>query len=241
MKRYKVTVDYIEPFADERHDVSCIHCGAPKDGRQFTRDHVPTKSLLDRPLPENLPTFDICGECNNKLSRDEEYLKLLLTCIFQGTCEPDELKDEKAARALARNGALLSEFRRARTEYRTLGGDTRVTWRPDQARVIPPLIKNARGHFVYELAEREDGEPLRVGVAPLQSLDEATRVAFEAVHIGDGWPEVGSRMMTRLIGGADFSGGWIIVQPGVYRYAIHQYSTVRIVIREYLAFEAIWD
>lgn len=75
----------------------------------------------------------------------------------------------------------------------------------------------------------------------METLNDDTRAAFEAVHIGDAWPEVGSRMFTRLVGGADLSGGWIVVQPGVYRYAIHQYSTVRIVIREYLAFEAVWN
>ncbi len=230
-------VEYIEPFADFRHALTCIHCGAPKDGRPFTRDHLPTKSLLDRPLPTDLPTLDICGPCNNELSRDEEYLKVLLACIFAGTCEPDELQDAKVARALGRNGPLLAAMRDARNSDQ-LG---RVTWRPDFDRLLPPLIKNARGHFAYELEERPEGDPTVANAASLQCLESSARAAFETVSIGSAWPEIGSRMMDRLVSGRDFLDGWIVVKPSVYRYAIHEYSAVRIVIREYLAFEAIWS
>ena len=233
-------MEYIEPFSDFRHDLNCVQCGAPKDGRPFTRDHLPTKSLLDRPFPSDLPTLDTCGECNNRLSRDEEYLKVLLACIFGDTCEPDKLSDEKVGRALSRNGSLLAEMRKARKTYRTMGGENRVLWQPDVARLVSPLLKNARGHFAYELAEHPEGDPSAIGVSPLQNLDQETREAFETVSIGAGWPEVGSRMMDRLASGRDLSSGWIVVQPSVYRYAIHEYQAVRIVVREYLAFEAFW-
>lgn len=235
-------MDYIHPCSDTRHDAWCIHCGKAKDeSTAFTRDHLPTKSLLDQSLPKNLPTLDICGQCNNSLSQDEEYLRLILTCVLEGTCEPDELQDQKAARALRRNGQLLEQLRSAKTEYQTLGGQQQVVWQPDESRLLPPLIKNARGHFKYELAERAEGDPSSAVAIPLISLEADARSAFEAVSIGNGWPEVGSRMMNRMITGIGLSDGWIVVQPGVYRYAIHEYSAVRIVIREYLAFEAVWN
>ena len=121
-----------------------------------------------------------------------------------------------------------------------MGGENRVLWQPDVARLVSPLLKNARGHFAYELAEHPEGDPSAIGVSPLQNLDQETREAFETVSIGAGWPEVGSRMMDRLVSGRDLSSGWIVVQPSVYRYAIHEYQAVRIVVREYLAFEAFW-
>ena len=238
---YRFAVEYIEPFSDVRHDLTCAQCGAPKDGRPFTRDHLPTKSLLDRPLPDDVPTLDICAPCNNVISRDEEYLKVLLSCVFEGTCEPGDLQDEKVSRALARNAPLREELRQARKAYDTFGGNERVIWQPNLERLLPPLIKNAKGHFAYELAERLSSDPAKAAAALLQNFDEETRAAFETVSIGSAWPEVGSRMMDRLISGRDLAGGWIVVQPDVYRYAIHEYSAVRIVIREYLAFEAIWD
>lgn len=233
-------MEYIESYADNRHKAWCIHCGTAKTGR-FTRDHIPSKSLLDSPLPDNTPTFSICPDCNNDLSQDEEYLKIVLTCILEGTCEPQELKDKSVARALLRNAPLLEDIRRVRRQYDTLGGERRVIWQPSIERLLPPLIKNARGHFIYELGERAEGDPIKAGMAPLDSLDAEGRAAFETVSLGQVWPEVGSRMMTRMAAGTGLTNGWVVVQPSVYRYAIHELRSVRIVLREYLAFEAIWD
>jgi hypothetical protein len=56
------------------------------------------------------------------------------------------------------------------------------------------------------------------------------------------WPEVGSRMMTRVMTGQDLSDGWVIVQQGVYRYAIVQEGVmfVKMVLFEYLAAQVFW-
>ena len=57
------------------------------------------------------------------------------------------------------------------------------------------------------------------------------------------WPEVGSRIMTRILTGEDFNNGWIVVQEGVYRYAVSYADQilVKIVISEYLAAEVCWS
>lgn len=90
--------------------------------------------------------------------------------------------------------------------------------------------------------------PTHVGVAPLETLDKIQREEFEGLAAGNevelaNWPEVGSRMMTRLLTGQNLSGPWVIVQEGVYRYSILQqgFFLVRIVIEEYLAAEILWD
>ena len=234
-------VKNLDQFSDLRHRGWCIHCGTAKGSCSFTRDHVPSKSLLDRPFPEELPVLDICGPCNNKFSADEEYLKILLACVFEGTCEPAELQDEKVGRALARNATLLADIRQARSEIEALDGKREIIWKPDYERLAPPLLKNAKGHYFYEMGEPIEGDPMQMGIAPLQTLDSKIRSNFEAASIGPGWPEVGSRMMNRLLSGVDMEGGWVVVQPDVYRFAIHEHRAVRIVIREYLAFEAVWE
>jgi hypothetical protein len=89
---------------------------------------------------------------------------------------------------------MLAELRNTRREYET---DRQVIWQPNLARLLPPLIKNAQGHLIYELGERTDRCPASAVVCALQSLDEGARAAFEAVSIGAAWPEVGSRMMFR--------------------------------------------
>ena len=50
--------------------------------------------------------------------------------------------------------------------------------------------------------------------------------------------------MQRMAIGDLKPGGWVEVQPGTYRYAVHQLPEqvlVRIVLREYLAAEVSWD
>jgi len=58
------------------------------------------------------------------------------------------------------------------------------------------------------------------------------------------WPEVGSRMMQRLVTGTDLKAdGWIEVQPGRYRFhaSVENGVDVRIVIHEYLACHIQWE
>ena len=61
----------------------CIYCGKPAE----TREHVPSKSLLIEPFPENLPTIPACFECNNGFSADEEYfvcfLEILKSIVYE--------------------------------------------------------------------------------------------------------------------------------------------------------------
>jgi hypothetical protein len=81
-----------------------------------------------------------------------------MTCVFKGTYEPDEVAGPKVARASMRNGRLAAELRQAKRQYDSFGGD-RVTVRdPDFARIVPPLVKNAKGHFYFEMGQAPEGE-----------------------------------------------------------------------------------
>src|SRR5690606_35418047 len=98
-----------------------------------------------------------------------------------------------------------------------------LVWMPETERVNRVIVKNARGHAFYEYGEPMLREPDEVWAAPLESLTAAQQDAFENIQ-GDGmlagWPEVGSRMMTRVMTGQDLRDGWVIVQDGVYRYGV---------------------
>ena len=86
-------------------------------------------------------------------------------------------------------------------------------------------------------------EPEHVFAIPLMTMTEAERHEFENVQESFGaWPEVGSRMMTRLLAGQDMSNGWVVVQDGVYRYRVEQTDglIIRTVLREYLGTEVYW-
>ena len=75
-------MERIEEFVDERQKSWCIHCGASIGGVETNEDHVPSRALLLKPYPANLPVVRVCTTCNNGFSMDEEYLFLFLRCVL---------------------------------------------------------------------------------------------------------------------------------------------------------------
>lgn len=88
-------------------------------------------------------------------------------------------------------------------------------------------------------------KPSSVWIGPLEHMKSEDRDRFESGWGGTSmWPEVGSRMMTRLMTGQDLDqNGWVIVQENVYRYLTLQLGliTVRTVLYNYLATEVTWE
>ena len=236
-------MNQIEEFVDDRQKGWCIHCGEWIAGLETNRDHVPSKCLLHEPHPANLPVVDVCKACNKGFSLDEEYVCAFLGSVLVGSTDPDRQRNPKAARILGRNPKLRARIDRAKTEYQTLGGETRSVWRPESDRFNRVALKNARGHAFYEYGEPMLNEPEYVQSVPLASMTREQRAEFESMDFGSGWPEVGSRTLTRVMTGQDLSGAWIIVQEGVYRYAVAQAGLmlVRTVLFEYLATEVYWE
>jgi hypothetical protein len=226
-------------YGDDRNKGFCVHCGGAGD----TKDHVPSKVLLDEPLPANVSVSPACLDCNNGLSIDEEYLACLLDCIVAGDVDPDKVGRPKIARILRSNGALADRLRRAR---RLVG--VRVMWDFEEERVRNVLLKLARGHAAYELNEPRLEEPDVFYFRPLCTMSASEVEDFEGeldagpVAVS---PEVGSRAMQRLLvaGPEVFEEGWLVVQDGRYRYRTSQYAglRVRMVLREYLACEVTWE
>ena len=80
-------------------------------------------------------------------------------------------------------------------------------------------------------------------IMPILAMTPAERAEFEDIPSNGLWPEVGSRMMTRVMTGQDLEGPWIVVQEGSYRFAVTQADggvLVRSIISEYLATEVCW-
>ena len=214
-------------------------------GVDTSEDHVPSRALLMKPHPANLPVVRICSTCNKGFSADEEYLFLFLRCVLAGTTDPDEHNDARVARALRRHKKLRARIERSKSDYPTMGGGILRVWRPETERVNSVVIKNARGHVFYEYGEPMLTEPENVWICPLEYMSEAERESFENddAHMLTVWPEMGSRMMTRIMTGQDLSGGWVVVQEGVYRYSLNQCGTIRVrsILHEYLATEVYWS
>ncbi len=227
-------------FVDERLTGMCVYCGAEPD----TRDHVPSKVLLDKPYPPQLPVVGACNSCNASFSLDEQYLACFIECVVCGTVDDADLQRPNVKRILAENPRLRDRIDSSRKK----DGGGNPTWQPEIDRVRKIVLKLAQGHAAYELYPVLE-EPLEVSFVPLPTLGKGERTAFEDVSydgIGS-WPEIGSRSFLRAAGKNPDqfvqSGDWIIVQPNLYRYAVIETGGmhVRIVLSEYLACEVIWE
>jgi len=225
-------------FVDERLQGICVYCGTVPN----TRDHCPSKVLLDAPYPENLPVVEACVKCNQSFSLDEQYLACFLECAMCGSTDPDALQRKSIQRILKENPPLAAEIQSSMT----LNDDGIKVWHPDMERVIKVLLKLARGHLHYELSVQERDSPASVEVFPLSLLEPEQRKFFECPDPGplDVWPELGSRAFLRACASGElFDDGWQCVQKGCYRYLVGQSDGVfaHIVIGEYLGCRIVWS
>lgn len=240
-------MEQLKNFADSRLIDGCIYCGGLPD----TREHVPSRSLLDAPLPENLPVVGACRKCNNAFSSDEEYFACILETVLRGSTEA--VQRPLVAEIFRRSPAL-----RARIEAARQDRDGQVIFSIEIDRVKAVLLKLARGHAAYELSAVRRQEPSEFAWGPLALLSDEQREFIEEVHVPDFYPEVGSRAMQRMVVAqltfaapdgveqqhdALLVHDWLEVQEGRYRYLAYEDHSgvhVKIVIDEYLYCYANW-
>jgi hypothetical protein len=237
-------MEEIAEFSDHRHKGWCVHCGNSILAASKNWDHVPSKVLLDRPLPLHTPQIEVCISCNTGFSLDEEYFAAFLSCVLSGSSTPDAQADPRMQRALARNPSLVARLEASKQVSTDRFDKEQIVWCPETERINNVVVKNARGHAFFEFGEPMLEKPGRVWAMPLASLSDLQRAEFENLDASFAmWPEVGSRMMTRVLTGQDLMNGWINVQTDVYRYSVIQEGglLVRTVIRNYLATEVIWE
>jgi hypothetical protein len=194
---------------------------------------------LDEPYPENLAVVGACSLCNVSFSEDEEYFACLLSCVITGSTDPERMPRAKIKRILEVKPAL-----RARIEQSRSVSEGKISYAPEGARVLNVVTKFAQGHAMYELHELCSRAPdgISIDCLPLMGVDQ--RFDFENPPREAVWPEVGSRMMQRLMTGDDIAdNGWIEVQPERYRFHVSADGRieVRIMIHEYLACRVFWE
>lgn len=242
------TMDQLNNYADNRLIRGCIYCGGSAD----TRDHVPSKCLLERPYPENLPVVGCCDSCNQDFSKDEQYLVCLIESVLCGSTDPEKIRRPSVARIMQNLPSLRQRIENSRTEV-----DGQTAFIPETERIYNVMLKLARGHAAFELSQPCSTKPDHFWFGALSALSQESREAFDSVHFQQIFGEVGSRNMQRLMvvqmmqpseNGEQQNVGmafndWVDVQDDQYRYiAIDDMGLViiRIVIAEYFACEVAW-
>jgi len=226
-------VEQVQNYGDVRQTAFCAYCGGPTE----TRDHVPSKVLLDEPYPTNLPVVPACQKCNQGFSQDEEYFACLLGCVLAGSADAYCIERKKIRKILERKPALASRLSQACQEV-----NGRPFFNVETERVMNVALKLARGHAAFELNEPQLDNPSNLDILPFTFMTSGVRRDFEAPPDSSIWPEVGSRAMQRLVVNEPGTSSWIIVQPGKYRYltSVGNGVVVRIVFSEYLACQVAW-
>ena len=243
-------MDNLKDLADARLIVGCAYCDRQSAA---TRDHVPSKVLLDRPFPANLPVVPACPECNESFAPDEEYLACFLESVLSGTTCPNDVERETVARIYERRPKLRQLIEGAkRTE------EDRTLFLADEARVANVVLKLARGHSAFELSRTMTGPPTHFVCLPIYAMSEEQREHFDAPYVFDLLDEIGSRSTQRTMAletilqsedGEErklsaYMVDWVTVQEGRYRYLATVgpgFVSVRIVLSEYLACEVGWN
>lgn len=238
----------LKDFADSRLINGCIYCGRPAE----TRDHVPSRILLEPPYPENLPVVGCCEQCNQGFSKDEEYVVCLLEAVFAGSADPERIRRPSVARSLRRSPGLQARIEAAKRRV-----DGRIEFAVETDRIKNVMLKLARGHAAFELSQLGREAPDYFWCGPLASMSPDMRESFDTAHVQQMFGEVGSRGLQRMLvtqvvlrsqTGEESRVGlvvndWVDVQDGYYRYlAIDDIAglVIRIVVTEYLACVVAW-
>lgn len=202
----------LDDCSDDGNQGLCIHCGEVLAKEDISREHAPTRGLLDHLLPDNLPVVHARQGCNNGFSDDEAHLVARIACVLTGSTELDRDGFRVAAGILDHSAELKARTERTRRVQLTLWGDPEVEWTAELDRVASVVVKNARCHALYELGEPLRFAPKHVGFSPLCLMSDDRRDRFElTVSEGALWPEVGGRAMQRMAMG-DLDRGWVTVQ-----------------------------
>ena len=233
-------------FTDERlKNGLCIHCETQLANTLCNKDHVPSKTLLKKPYPDDLSVVIICKECNDNFSKDEEYTSAFLSAVLSGSTDPDLQNLKTGQRVFAENKKLRARIEKSKVEYETLSGQSNLVWRPEFERIENVVVKNSRGHVYFELGEPIMEKPDFVSLTPIPSMSESQKADFFGdLHNSSCWGEVGSVWMNRLVFDTDWDEyGFLEVQPNVYCFQINTGSgiSVKTVLHNYLATEVIWS
>ncbi len=224
-------------FIDERLLGYCVYCG----DKPTTRDHVPSKVLLDEPYPNDLPVVPACKKCNNDFSKDELYLACFIECVITGSTDPSSIQRVKIRRILERNPTLSARI----LTSQITNSDGNLLWFPEEQRIRNIVLKLARGHAAYELNEPQLDEPEHLNFMPILYMTKEQFELFNTPLVESGYPEIGSRKFCQLFVTDNQiinSSSWEVIQQGRYKYLV-SYSgqiIVRMVLSEYLACEVIW-
>ncbi len=203
----------IKTFSDSRLDAQCAYCGEFPN----TRDHVPSKILLEKPYPENLPVVPSCLKCNNGFSLDEEYFACTIECLIHGTTDVDKLSRKNIVKILKRKTKLK---KRLDDSFFIENGKT--FFKIEVKRIENVILKLAYGHAKFENSTIQYEKPKQISYMPIDYMTDKEYNTFYKITELQKSPEIGSRATQNIHisqNGIPID-NWIVVQKGIYQYSV---------------------
>ena len=246
--------DELRPFAEFSRNGThyCIYCGRPAD----TREHIPPKAFLQKPLPTNLPVLPACKRCNNGFSSDELYVRTYIECLKAVYTDGNLAVIEKAP-------SDRKEIRDAKESVKTAIESNRITFDKRIGRI---LLKLAIGHATYELTEgyrshKWGGSPLYTKYIIRSTVSEEAWNDLEYAELLNDrlLPELGSRvfrniyvispLLKTLDGNNEQATNlcfldWTDIQDGIYRYIAYfedDRLIVKMILMDFLYGEVVFQ
>jgi hypothetical protein len=229
----------IKPQNDSRFDNICCYC-QNYIYENITRDHVPSKVLLESPFPENLPVVFCCYDCNQNFSTDEEYFACMIEYICSETADIELFERVKIREILNKKKHLR---KRIEDNLEVRDGVIKVTVEMEAInKIIKKLIY---GHLAFEFANPYISEPDYIIFNTLDKLSPEDLDLFFSTQEIEKAPELGSRsalVMTFYNNVPIYD--WKIVQDDIYHYKIDVFqgvTFVKILIRNKICIMAEWQ
>ena len=237
---------YAKDYTDERHGDHCVVCGVPLTLGKSSKDHVPPKSVLNKPYPNRLPTVPACTKCNNESGAKDEYFAAWLGATMSMTVDPDHQVLPKTATILRSNQELMQRLNREFTRAHNKEGKFLFLRHAPESRneITDTILKVGRGLVLFELGEFRPDPPIFHFVQFAGNMSHEDRREFDASVEISVLPEIGARAMSRMLidGNNNSYSSWVNVQDGVFRYMAFVYDglVIKMIFHEYLLVQFIW-
>ena len=229
----------IEPQNDTRYEDICCYCQKQFDNDK-TRDHIPSKVLLDKPYPENLPIAFCCFNCNQSFSTDEEYFACIIEYLIAGTKNAEEIQREKIRKILNKKENLKKIIEKNINET---NGELSINFAESALKNI--IKKIIFGHLSYELSNPYIQNPKYIEFNTIDKLNDLEFQEFINDTSIDIAPEIGTRASLgyNIKDDSPFS-SWKIVQENNYQYKLEileSETVLKVIIRNKVYIMAIWN
>jgi len=150
----------------------CAYCGLPTAD---TDDHIPPKSIYQKPGPSHAPSVKACASCNHGASQDDEYFRDTVLMYYRVADLPQAQQQFEAMFRAVRNPnkrkyaeAVLRGF--VEREVRTTAGlilPPLTGYKIDVPRLERTVARYVTGLYRHQLGARvPDGATVRTAVKP---------------------------------------------------------------------------